>query len=713
MITSSTRMLDAALFYARNGLAVFPLHHKIADGVCSCNDPDCKSIGKHPRIKNGLTAATTDENIIQYWLKAFPNCNLGLVTGARSGIFAIDVDTKQDGLRAWETFKDDHMLDDYNTPVQRTQSGGTHIFYKMPEGKKVTTRTNVLAKGIDVRGDGGYVVIAPSVGYAFVTDQAIGEIDFEEADQAILDLVVKPEFEEKAEFKAPIEGLLNLDAGLIEKIESALDVLDYDEHDTWAHVGWALHDTNGKQAFQLWCDWSEQSGKYNHNRQVEFWEDSAERQNKRKEKITIDKLWKLANDTEKWHWEEDISDVDFSSFGKSAEQLQKNLQEAHDNLVMQAAKNINEPCIFSTPALIIHSRKTLKEYNEKYPTERFWDDGALFQGCTLMISGVPKVGKSKFLLDLCKQAAIGGEFLGKPFTRPLKTLWLQAEIKEEFLAERIEDAALTLDVKQAELFDENFLCSGKFSLDILQRFELAQIMEIVKVQGIDFLAIDPIVNISTVNENDNKEVVQMLKLVDQIKRSRCPQQRRELTAVAIVHHMKKSSTNDDPFDGIRGASAFRGYYDTGVALIANEDEAGVINAHFEYRNQESPPMQPFKFDENSTVIPYELKKPFDDGSDQVDNAERQLAEELHLLIPTQTGVYSFVRDHIIEHGKQRKTEVVNLMAKNRVQGIRVKQAISGLIDTVCKQSRDHGGEIELISHEGELWIQRVKRLSHA
>ncbi|WP_105188493.1 DUF3987 domain-containing protein [Pseudoalteromonas sp. T1lg48] len=328
MMFNNTSMLDAALFYASKGLAVFPLHHKIADGMCSCNDPDCKSIGKHPRIKNGLTAATTDENIIQYWLKAFPNCNLGLVTGARSGIFAIDVDTKQDGLRAWETFKDDHMLDDYNTPVQRTQNGGMHIFYKMPEGQKVTTRTNVLAKGIDVRGDGGYVVIAPSVGYAFVADQGIGDIDFEEADQAILDLVVKPEFEEKAEFKAPIEGLLNLDTGLIEKIESALAVLDTDDHDTWRNVGFALHDSNGKQAFQLWCNWSQQSEKYDHQRQVQFWNDCDSRRGQTANNIELEYIFKLATDTKNWSYEEDLSDVDFASFNtcnlKSVTQVSSN-----------------------------------------------------------------------------------------------------------------------------------------------------------------------------------------------------------------------------------------------------------------------------------------------------------------------------------------------------------------------------------------------------
>ena len=339
MMFNNTSMLDAALFYASKGLAVFPLHHKIADGMCSCNDPDCKSIGKHPRIKNGLTAATTDVNVIRDWIKAFPNCNLGLATGAKSGIFAIDVDTKHDGLRAWETFKDDHMLDDYNTPVQHTQNGGTHIFYKMPEGKKVTTRTNVLAKGIDVRGDGGYVVIAPSKGYEFVPDQAIGDIDFEEADQAILDLVVKPELEEKAEFKAPIEGLHDLDSGLVEKIESALSVLDADDYDTWRNVGFALHDSNGKQAFQLWCDWSQQSDKYDHQHHTKFWNDCDSRRGQTANNIELEYIFKLATDTKNWSYEEDLSDVDFASFNTCN---LKNVTQVSSNQPFQLPKEFIE-----------------------------------------------------------------------------------------------------------------------------------------------------------------------------------------------------------------------------------------------------------------------------------------------------------------------------------------------------------------------------------
>ena len=57
----SLDVLTAALEYARQGIAVFPLHNPTADGSCSCRKADCGSLGKHPRTPNGVKAATTSE----------------------------------------------------------------------------------------------------------------------------------------------------------------------------------------------------------------------------------------------------------------------------------------------------------------------------------------------------------------------------------------------------------------------------------------------------------------------------------------------------------------------------------------------------------------------------------------------------------------------------------------------------------------------------
>jgi hypothetical protein len=53
-------LLHAALGYACAGIPVLPIHTPAADGGCSCREPECASPGKHPRVRRGVHASTTD-----------------------------------------------------------------------------------------------------------------------------------------------------------------------------------------------------------------------------------------------------------------------------------------------------------------------------------------------------------------------------------------------------------------------------------------------------------------------------------------------------------------------------------------------------------------------------------------------------------------------------------------------------------------------------
>jgi len=58
------------------------------------------------------------------------------------------------------------------------------------------------------------------------------------------------------------------------KLFSALKVIkDFDSYDTWLKIGMAIHSLNwGEKGFELWCQWSEQSQKYDPNTQYQKWE---------------------------------------------------------------------------------------------------------------------------------------------------------------------------------------------------------------------------------------------------------------------------------------------------------------------------------------------------------------------------------------------------------------------------------------------------------
>ncbi|WP_052158762.1 bifunctional DNA primase/polymerase [Halobacillus sp. BBL2006] len=148
----------AQAYASKLGWAVFPLHTPI-DKSCSCNNPNCKSIGKHPRIKNGLKAATTKIDIIRTWWGQWPSANIGVVTGGGSGFVALDVDPRHGGNDSLRKLNEKYGQ--FPATIEAiTGGGGSHILFK--HSGYIKNRTNILP-GLDIRGDGGYIVVSPSL----------------------------------------------------------------------------------------------------------------------------------------------------------------------------------------------------------------------------------------------------------------------------------------------------------------------------------------------------------------------------------------------------------------------------------------------------------------------------------------------------------------------------------------------------------------------
>lgn len=153
-------MLDAALALARRGLLVFPLHTPTGNAArpCSCGKADCKSVGKHPRTRDGLKGGSADETQIRRWWEMWPDANIGLVTGARSGpagLVVLDID----GPRGEQSIKDGgYSVDD---APQVMTGKGRHVYYRQ-DNQWLKNFTGRLP-GVDLRAEGGYVVAPPSL----------------------------------------------------------------------------------------------------------------------------------------------------------------------------------------------------------------------------------------------------------------------------------------------------------------------------------------------------------------------------------------------------------------------------------------------------------------------------------------------------------------------------------------------------------------------
>lgn len=146
-------LLTAALAYARHGIPVLPVHTPDQGGGCSCDRGDrCDRPGKHPRLRHGLTDASTDPRTIELWWARWPAANIGLRTGVTMDV--ADVDSAE----GWHGLV--HLLGGLLPPGPRvrTGGGGWHLWFT-PTGYGNRVR---LLPGLDWRGAGGYVVAPPS-----------------------------------------------------------------------------------------------------------------------------------------------------------------------------------------------------------------------------------------------------------------------------------------------------------------------------------------------------------------------------------------------------------------------------------------------------------------------------------------------------------------------------------------------------------------------
>jgi hypothetical protein len=152
-------LLNAALAYAARGIPVLPVHHPTSrpgrELGCSCGDPGCGSVGKHPITAHGLHDASTNREQLERWWRRSRQANVGLATGHLFDVLDIDGPT---GERSIARLSAQHPFGPPG-PLVRTGRGGWHL-YLAPTGLG-----NPKPQGleqVDWRGLGGYVLAPPS-----------------------------------------------------------------------------------------------------------------------------------------------------------------------------------------------------------------------------------------------------------------------------------------------------------------------------------------------------------------------------------------------------------------------------------------------------------------------------------------------------------------------------------------------------------------------
>lgn len=141
----SPQATGAVLRLARRGLRLLPVQAR----------------GKRPLVDEWPKRATFDVETLLTWFDQFSGCNWGLATGSESGVFVLDVDG-DDGTTAIRQLSQRYG-DEWTRTLTVKTARGTHLYFEYPEGRTIRNSAAKLAPGLDVRGEGGYVIVPPSI----------------------------------------------------------------------------------------------------------------------------------------------------------------------------------------------------------------------------------------------------------------------------------------------------------------------------------------------------------------------------------------------------------------------------------------------------------------------------------------------------------------------------------------------------------------------
>lgn len=265
-------LAEYAQLYASMGWPVLPVFEAIG-GRCSCGRADCRSPGKHPRVKRGVNEATTDRARIAQWWHDWPDASIGVAMGQASGLWALDMDPRNGGEPTLAELSD-RVGGLPDTALQLTGGGGLHYLFQLPPDMDIKGAANKLGPGLDVKGSGGFILVEPSShvsGHHYAWE---GSSDPLEGHPVLRCQALEHQIQiTAAQPMLPAEGDIALPAAKVAEIRSALTCIPADDRDLWLQVGMALHSTQaGQQAFGLWCEWSQSSPKYDAGDQRRVWD---------------------------------------------------------------------------------------------------------------------------------------------------------------------------------------------------------------------------------------------------------------------------------------------------------------------------------------------------------------------------------------------------------------------------------------------------------
>lgn len=246
-----------ALAYIRLGWWVLPL------------DPGSKKpLGR--LVPNGFHDATNDPEVAARWWTARPDAGIGIALKA-SGLVAVDIDPRNGGLFTMERLEAEHHGPLQSDVVALTGGGGEHLVFA---SQLVEGLPGKLGPGVDLKAD-GYIAVEPTLhpsGKAYAWEASSDPLHGAVPTTLpgwIRDLARQPLHVPEGGWTTSLHPI---DPARLASVREALPWVDAGPRDAWLQVGMAIHnEMPGPDGFDLWCEWSQRSPKFDPQDQLRVW----------------------------------------------------------------------------------------------------------------------------------------------------------------------------------------------------------------------------------------------------------------------------------------------------------------------------------------------------------------------------------------------------------------------------------------------------------
>ena len=505
---------------------------------------------KTPRMnwRNYQKIQPSREEITQ-WHKQYPHANWAAITG----INFVVVDSDSNESTQW--IQDGNIS---STPMtQSSPSGGRHFFYSAPTNRVV--RNSVGQNKIDVRGEGGYIMVVPSYNYRMQYDESFLINDFDE-----LPLLTEEDIQKVFSFNNDGK-VVSLREKLTEEPRS-----QGSRNDTlarlvgkWIKEGWGMREILIK---------------------AQDWNQTCE------PPLDLLETTRTTISIAEGHIKRHPEDVDAGVLDWKTSTWNTDVKE--DLEYIQGQEDVQEPETVTSGPLGLKPFSDDEWTDLKTSTiDQYWGDAFIFEKSRVLLLGKPKIGKSNWLGAFAAGATTGTDFMEVPFSRPLKVMWFQAEIIAEFLKRRIDVyyRRFAADPEVQRIGYDNLIISGRLRKNLMRDADIQAFSDEIAFHKPDIVMIDPIINFFDGEENNNSDIRRLMDRIDMLM---------EMNNVSVIlaHHTGKERADDKSFLSARGGSVFAGWFDSGIKLSGEKPE---INLFYEARNAQEPEehMAFFDFDE--------------------------------------------------------------------------------------------------------------------